>query len=131
MPSFANSLQNRLARSRASVERGIKPINNETFARLYNTRPSSPNSMNNSRSVNSNNSELSWGSYNREAWRAQEERELAERQAKQARIAAFLAKAKSGVPTKKNNRSWIKSPTVGGKRKTKKARRSIRRTNRR
>lgn len=66
----------------------------------------------------------------------EQEQEKAEREAKQAKIAAFLAKAKSGLATKKANRSWIKKnqPTVGGRKKTRRCgwwkRRNTRRSRR-
>ena len=111
-----NSLANRLARSRASVNRGMRVFSNNNLAKLY-TPSSRTSTENNAGSVN-NSSPRSWGSINTAAYRNQEEKEKREAREKQERIAAALARAKQGSPTGKSNISWIKKPTGGTRRKT-------------
>ncbi len=164
MSSLGDSFKNRLARSRASVARGIKPVSNNILARMYGSpKPNlnvnamsqrsnsslnmslSPLSTNtntfsnmngresrqSNSSQGSNNSVLTWGSMNTSAWKAEKNKEEEERAAKQAKIAAFLARAKEGSPTGKVNTSWIKKTRKGGRKSTKRNRRCWTRRNKR
>ncbi len=122
MPTRPLSFQNRYARSQASVARGIKPISNNLYNRLYRTpKPNvnvgsvRSNSNNSVESANSNTSAQTWGSMNTYSYRAQKEKENQERANKQAKLAAFFARAKQGSPTGKSNTSWIRKTRRGGK----------------
>jgi hypothetical protein len=122
MPTRPLSFQNRYARSQASVARGIKPISNNLYNRLYRTpKPNvnvasvRSNSNNSVESANSNTSAQTWGSMNTYSYRAQKEKENQERANKQAKLAAFFARAKQGSPTGKPNKSWIKTRKGGRK----------------
>lgn len=127
-----NSLQAKLNRMRSRANAQRKTFKNNSFLAWLNAPPriqktNSTNSLNTTASGNSspksvnstktNNSVVSWGSYNRSAWaRAAEEEETARRE-KQEQIAATLARAKSGSPTGKANTSWIKKPVAPASRR--------------
>lgn len=124
MPSLNQSFKNRYARSQASVARGMKPVSNNVFQRMYgmpkpsinmNVLSQRSNTQNSLNSVNSNTSVQTWGSVNTYSYRAQKEKENQERANKQAKLAAFLARAKQGSPTGKSNTSWIRKTRRGGK----------------
>lgn len=133
------AFQNKLARSRASVNRGLRTFSNNNLTKMYtHTPPSSPRASStennavvaNNASPRSTNSPLSWGSVNIHSYRAQAEKEERDAREKQERIAAALARAKQGSPTGKANISWIKKPAGGTRRRRRNRKRSTQRNRR-